>query len=154
MRSLPARFRKIDLTDLEAASSAEHRDVITELEASAPQAVLPTLEYTEGRREWIALYRHCERGQISPKVLRRMRDVDLEYLAGAPTPADLYRHYGYESGTHPEAAELIASKLQANVIRATRELQRRYSRNLAWSIAALSGSIAILSAIVGLLASG
>jgi len=134
---VPTRFRRIDLAALEAKLPARDREVVVRLKTAEPQPVIPSLLYTEANREWIALYRHCERGQISPKILRRMKNIDLEYLAGAPTPAELYRLHGYESGTHPESAELIASKLQANVTRATRELQRRYSRNLAWSIGAL-----------------
>jgi hypothetical protein len=68
-----------------------------------------------------------------------MRDADLEYLAVSPPPAEYYRLKA-DGGSREEqlARQLKAAKLHANVTRATRELQRRYTIRIGATIAALS----------------
>jgi hypothetical protein len=137
-RCTPKRFRKILLDELVAALPAEHRDDVRAGVDNAPTPFLPALSYTEARPEWGALYEHCRRGQIDPSVLRRMRDIDLEYLAASP-PVDLDRVKA-EGASREEQARVYrrSVKLQANVTRATRELQRRYTVRIGATIAALS----------------
>jgi hypothetical protein len=68
-----------------------------------------------------------------------MRDIDLEYLAASPPPAELYR-LTIDGASHEQqqAIERQLDKLHANVTRATRELQRRYAVRIGATIAALS----------------
>ena len=128
MRVVPKRFLKIDLEALVAELPADRRRSVEWDYEHRPKPVLPALPYTEAKRKWIALYQHCQLGQIDPTVLRRMKDVDLEYLPGSAPPAELYRLYAESTSRDQQlAAELQAEKLNANVIRATRELQRRYA---------------------------
>jgi hypothetical protein len=138
-RLTPERFRKLHLEKLVAALSAEQRDWARGGVDNAPVPFIPELEYTESRIEWVALYAHCQRGQIDPSILRRMRDVDLEYLAASPPPAEYYRLKA-DGGSREEqlARQLKAAKLHANVTRATRELQRRYTIRIGVTIAAVS----------------
>jgi hypothetical protein len=134
----PKPFRKLLLEDLIAALPAEEQDYLRADAAASPTPYMPTLEYTEAKPEWIALYMHCSRGQIDPSVLRRMRDIDLEYLAASPPPADFYRlAVDDASREQRRGIELQIDKLHANTTRATRELQRRYAFRIGSALAAL-----------------
>jgi hypothetical protein len=137
-RITPKRFRKVLLDELVAALPAEQRDDVCAGVDNAPTPFIPALSYTEARPEWVALYEHCRRGQIDPSIMRRMRDIDLEYLAASP-PVDLDRVKA-EGVSRGEQALIYrrSIKLQANVTRATRELQRRYTLRIGATIAALS----------------
>jgi hypothetical protein len=73
MGDKPKRFRKIDLYELLADLSADHRRTVEWDYEHRPEPVLPALPYTEGQRTWIALYLHCRAGQIDPAVMRRMK---------------------------------------------------------------------------------
>jgi hypothetical protein len=90
-RLTPERFRKLHLDELVAALPADQRDWARGAVDNAPVPFIPELPFTEMRIEWVALHAHCQRGQIDPSILRRMRDVDLEYLAASPPPAEYYR---------------------------------------------------------------
>jgi hypothetical protein len=143
MSLIPTRFRKIDLQALLSELSPDDRRTVEWDYEHRAEAVLPALPYTEDKRTWIALYLHCRAGQIDPAVMRRMKAIDLEYLAGNQLPAELYRLYG-ETQSREErlAAELQAAKLNANVTRATRELQRRYAIRI-------GGLVALMSVLLG-----
>lgn len=74
--------------------------------------LLPRLGYTEQKPEWVLLYEHIKRGQITPEDIKHMHRIDLEYIAGM-------------SSSPPELKEDEAAKLRENVARASAELQRR-----------------------------
>jgi hypothetical protein len=143
---MPKPFRKIVLEELVAALPPEQReDARSDVEkAAAP--FIPRLPYTEAKLEWVALYKHCQRGQIDPSVLRRMKDIDLEYLAGSPPLAEIYRlKAAGTSNEEQHSIHLKASKLHANTTRATRELQRRYAIRIGATIAALSLLLSVVT---------
>jgi hypothetical protein len=134
----PKRHRKILLEDLAATLAADQQDFVQRVHDSSPKPYIPRLPYTENRIEWIILHEHCVRGQMDPSTLRRLRDIDLEYLAAVPHP-DWYRLETQSvSAEEKQRVELQISKLQANMTRATRELQRRYTIRIGAAIAVLS----------------
>jgi hypothetical protein len=106
--------------------------------------VIPGLRYTETNYRWILLYEHVQRGQIDPRILRRMRRDDLEYLAGHPSPHPALLE---AVGTPEQVADARgrAMKIVENITRATRELERRAARRAyAWSAgiaAAVGGAV-------------
>jgi hypothetical protein len=137
-RLTPKRHRKILLEDFAATLSAEQQEFVQRVRNKSPKPYIATLPYTEHRIEWIILHEHCMRGQMDPSTLRRLRDIDLEYLAAVPHP-DWYRvHRQPTSLEEQQRVELQIAKLQANVTRATRELQRRYTIRIGAAIAVLS----------------
>jgi hypothetical protein len=94
---------------------------------------LPALPYTEGNPEWTMLYNHIRIGQIRPERIRRMRRVDLEFIAAnvgrpiGPTPNPYAVGPGVDRIFERQRGDMEASemKLAGNVARAARELQRR-----------------------------
>ena len=100
-----------------------------------PKPLYPRLDFTEQRYERTLLYNHCRRGQISPRHLRRMHDVDLEYLAGS---------------AHPTMNPDEASKLIPNITRATHALQRRYALRATFAVTVVAAAIGGLAAAIAL----
>jgi hypothetical protein len=90
---------------------------------------LPSLRYTEHNPAWVLLYKEIKTSQIHPSTLKRMRRIDLEYLAGM-------------NDSPPDLSDKESAKLRENVARATHELNRR---NQLW--AGLIG--AIVGAVIG-----
>lgn len=76
-------WTRVNLTELLTRVAEEHRQWAERVagEITKPE-ILPGLGYTESSVEWILLRKHAGNGQIRPEILRRMRDRDLEYLAG------------------------------------------------------------------------
>ena len=111
--------------------SSEVEGATRAAERHAPP-VYPSLTYTEASPVWILLYDHIRRGQISPHHLRRMRDIDLEFIAAAVT-----------SEAHLDPKE--APKLQGNTARAMRELSRRYTIRAGIAVASFAGTVTILT---------
>jgi hypothetical protein len=145
----PKPLRKLRLDELVAALPPEQREEARIGVDDAPTPVIAALPYTEARLEWMALHRHCQRGQIDPSVLRRMKDIDLEYLAGSPPLAELSRLKATNvSQEQQQAIHLKASKLHANITRATRELQRRYAIRIGATIAVLSLLLSLITSRV------
>jgi hypothetical protein len=113
-----------------------------------------------GHVEWALLYRHIQFGQIEPNVLRKMRRVDLEYLAGHPAMhpelLDPPPPPTSESDDAPAEAEESAvvwraeqrgrgMKIIENVARASRELERRTQ----WRVAVFTTSVAAAAGLLG-----
>lgn len=144
------RLRKLNIEGLladVAEGDAETHGTVAWAKAAAGRhapPVIPGLAYTESNHRWVLLYEHVQRGQIDPRVLRRMHRDDLEYLAGHPSP-------------HPELLEAVgtpeqvadargrAMKIVENIARASRELDRRATRRAyVWSAgiaAAVGGAV-------------
>lgn len=137
--------REINLDDLLAdvpTGDAGSHGTVEWAKAMAKQnsaPVIPGLTYTETNYQWILLYEHVQRGQIDPRVLRRMRTDDLEYLAGHPSPhPDLLEAVG--TPEQKADARGRAIKIVENITRATRELERRSARRAyLWSTAIAAG---------------
>jgi hypothetical protein len=145
----PTPFRKLRLDELVAALPPDQRDEARSGAEASPTPLIPSLPYTEARLEWMALYRHCQRGQIDPSILRRMKDIDLEYLAGSPPLAELSRLKATgASQEQQQSIHLKAAKLHANITRATRELQRRYAIRIGATIAVLSLLLTVITSRV------
>lgn len=91
------------------------------------------IPYTEHRIRFVALRLHATKGQIDPAYLRRMRNIDLEYLAGSTEPfgrGDWATRSKISASSsiksRDEATASIESlKVAENAIRAERELNRR-----------------------------
>ena len=90
--------------------------------------VYPTLTFTEQNPQWTLLYDHMRRGQIDPDHLRRMRNLDLEYIAA-----------GY---FHEDLCKDEKAKLSGNMARATRELQRRLAVRTGMGVVILAALLA------------
>jgi hypothetical protein len=127
---------------------------------SHPAPVYPQLSYTEGHYEWALLYRHSQFGQIDPEILRKMRRVDLEYMAGHPAmhpelldPPPLPRANEHDAPAEAEIARAAwraeqrgrGMKIIENVARASRELERRTR----WHVAIIGTSIAAAAGLLG-----
>ena len=132
----PLRWPRLNLANLIEQVQPDRVDW-ARAEATKHEApIYPGLPYTESQYEWVLLYEHIQRGQIHPNTLKRMRRVDLEYLAGHPMP-----HPGLVDPTglsddQLEHARGRAMKIVENVARATRELDRRSNwRNVFWTSA-------------------
>lgn len=95
--------------------------------------VYPSLTYTEAHPEWVLLYMHMRRGQIEPKKLKRLRNVDLEYMAAHPSP--------HPALLQDDGAIGQAMKIVENVTRATRVLQGRAQVRAAVIVAAIAAGI-------------
>lgn len=133
----PWEWGKVELRHLLEGVAAERVDEATRAaKGHEPPPVIPGLDYTEQNPEWVLLYDHSKRGQISPRHLRRMRDIDLEYLAGA-------------SQTHPELPPDEAAKVLGNIARATRELNRRYACRTAVVVTLLAAVLSAAALFVG-----
>lgn len=76
------RYR-LNLAKLTAGVASDERKRAEELACRHPPPVIPGLAFTETDVDLILLRKHATTGQISPRLLRRMRGRDLEYLAGA-----------------------------------------------------------------------
>lgn len=124
----------VDGGDLRAAKKAAK---------SSRAPILKKLPYTEGNYRWTLLYNHAREGQIDPSVMKRMRRMDLEYLAGMDFPHPDLVEPRYKSEPQKVAEERHAqiTKLQGNVSRAKAELSRR---NL-W-MTTLTAAVAVLFA--------
>jgi hypothetical protein len=132
-RSLWISFPRINV--LEGVEVTEQKAAEEAASRSAPP-LLPALDFTESNFEWTLIYNHTRIGQISPQGIRHMKNRDLEYLAGSPTP-------------HSKIDVNEAAKLQGNVTRAARELQRRYTvRTATWSVL-LAAAIGAVVARIG-----
>ena len=89
---------------------------------------LPALGATERDPELHMLWSHCQRTQITPKAIKRMKRHHLEYLAAHS--GEVYyviEKRDLTEGVDPEF-EAVRShniKLQANAVRATYELEHR-----------------------------
>lgn len=129
------------LVDVPAGDANTHGTVEWAKEMAKRNAppVFPALTYTETNYQWILLYEHVQRGQIDPRVLRRMKTGDLEYLAGHPSPhPDLIEAVGTPEQRADARGRAI--KIVENITRATRELQRRSARRAyLWSTAIAAG---------------
>lgn len=83
-----------------------------------PQVKVAAIPFTEDRLELVLLRMIASSGQIEPHRLRRMRTLDLEYLAGIPPPPRQPTWLG----------SFVADqdmKVAENAHRAARELERR-----------------------------
>lgn len=71
----------LDLAELVSTLPDEKRQLVDRIHTRRPAPFFPdALGYTEGKREWVALWEHCKLGQINPGDLRRMDDLDLEFM--------------------------------------------------------------------------
>lgn len=133
---LPWGSRKFRLDQLEvdpkrrteAESSAAAHESRGHDDGSASSRVYTALEFTEMNPQLTLLYDHLKAGQISPEYLRKMRNVDLEYIAAG--------------GVHGRLGTDEQAKLAGNMTRATRELQRRLAVRTGVGAVLLAGAIA------------
>ncbi len=124
-------LREVDADEVEAAKSESEKHPSGQHASGEPTSlVYKKLTYTEQNYLWVLLYRHMRRGQISPDHLRRMRDVDLEYIAGS---------------IHLDLDKDVEAKLQGNIARATRELSRRYAVRTGMAVTAFAVFLALLT---------
>ena len=139
-------------------SAGLDKDSIKKAKNSAekhPIGIIKNLPFTESHYEWVILYEHIRKGQITPWAMRNMRRKDLYFIAGLsfPHPAlmrsDKDKSFKYSmelslpfnlSDSEDVRWEQL-TKIQGNAIRAQEEI--RY-RNFFWAT-----FFVVLAAIVG-----
>ncbi len=129
-------FPRIDLAKEFARAPVDARELAESMAKDAPAPVIPGLPYTESRWEWALLRRHAANGQIDPAFIRRLRTVDLEYLAG----------WGELNPTQLANAETKAQEVKVveNAVRASRELQRRATMSAAMSMTFIAAFVGVV----------
>jgi len=108
---------------------------------------LSKLPFTESNYEWVLLYEHAQKGQITPEAMRDMKRIDLYYLAGMTFPhpellqpkTEDEQKFKFLTSTEEKWDRI--TKLQGNAARANIELKRR---NFLWS-----SFLTIFAALIG-----
>lgn len=140
------RARRLRLEDLVVDVDPKLVAKAKEAAAGHGPAIYPQLRYTEREYLWVLLYEHLQRGQLHPETIKRMRTVDLEYVAGHPLPhPDLIPVQPGDTPAKTSERRGRAMKLVENVARATRELEHRSSQRaylVAGGIGAAVGGVA------------
>jgi hypothetical protein len=117
------------------ADTADINEAKTAAGGSKRGILSKSLPFTEEDYRLPLLYSHIQKGQITPKAMRRLQRQYLDYIAGMDFPhPDLLKE-------DPEAL----TKLQGNVSRAKYELSKR---NLIWATS-FTAVIAFLGALAG-----
>lgn len=135
------------LWDITQDVSEEELNNAEEAARASAAKILPKLDYTEKNVKWILLYNHARAGQINPSLLRHMRRVDLEYLAGMdfPHPDLTEPQRKDETDKAAKARHAQVTKLQGNVSRAKAEL---HLRNL-WGTTFVTVSAVLSAGLLG-----